>query len=72
MMLGPNAGVGSGSLTMILEMEGDYITKCNRKLQKEDYISMMPKSERVKDFSKFIDKYFKKTVWYPLAALAPM
>jgi hypothetical protein len=27
MMLGPNAGVGSGSLTMILEMEGDYITK---------------------------------------------
>ena len=28
MMLGPNAGVGSGSLTMILEMEDDYITKC--------------------------------------------
>jgi hypothetical protein len=61
-MLGPNAGVGSGSLTMILEVEGDYITKCIRKLQKEDYLSMTPKPERVKDFSQYIDEYFKKTV----------
>jgi cation diffusion facilitator CzcD-associated flavoprotein CzcO len=51
MMLGPNAGVGSGSLTIILEMEGDYITKCIRKLQKEDYVAITPKRERVKDFS---------------------
>jgi cation diffusion facilitator CzcD-associated flavoprotein CzcO len=65
MMLGPNAVVGSGSLTMILEMEGDYITKCIRKLQKEDYVTMTPKRERVKDFSQYIDEYFKKTVWSP-------
>jgi cation diffusion facilitator CzcD-associated flavoprotein CzcO len=62
MMLGPNAGVCSGSLTMILEMEGDYVTKCIRKLQKEDYVTMTPKRERVKDFSQYIDEYFKKTV----------
>jgi cation diffusion facilitator CzcD-associated flavoprotein CzcO len=60
MMLGPNAGVGSGSLT-ILEMEDDYITKCIRKLQKEDYVAMTPKRERVRDFSQYIDEYFKKT-----------
>lgn len=66
MMLVPNAGVGSGSLTTILEMEGDYITKCIRKLQKEDYVAMTPKRERVRNFSQYIDEYFKKTVRLPL------
>jgi hypothetical protein len=63
MMLGPNSAIGSGSLTMILEQEGDYITKCIRKLQKEDYVSMMPKRERVKDFMEYVDAYFQKTVY---------
>ena len=47
---------------MILEMEGDYIIRYIRKLQKEDYVSMMPKAERVKEFGQHIDEYFKKTV----------
>lgn len=63
MMLGPNAGIGTGSLTMILETQGDYIVKCIRKLQKEDYLSMEPKATRVRDFSEFVDEYFKKTVY---------
>lgn len=63
MMLGPNAGVGAGSLTLLLEAQGDYIVRCIRKLQKEDYISMSPKSVRVKDFSEYIGEYFKKTVY---------
>jgi hypothetical protein len=63
MMFGPNSGVGSGSLTTILETEGVYITKCIRKLQKEDYLTTMPKSEHVKDFSERVDEYFKRTVW---------
>lgn len=63
MMLGPNSAIGSGSLTMILEQEGDYIVKCIRKLQREDYISMMPKPERVRDFTEYVDEYFKKTVY---------
>jgi hypothetical protein len=63
MMLGPNSAIGSGSLTMMMEMEGDYIIKCIRKMQKEDIKSMEAKSRRVKDFSQLIETYFKKTVY---------
>ena len=63
MMFGPNSAIGSGSLTMMFETEGDYITKCIRKLQKEDYVTMMPKPERVADFSEYVAEYFKKTVY---------
>ena len=63
MMLGPNAAIGTGSLTMMMEMEGDYIIKCVRKMQKEDIRSMEPKMMRVKDFSRIVDSYFKRTVY---------
>jgi hypothetical protein len=63
MMLGPNAAIGSGSLTTMLEAQGDYITKCIRKLQKEDYASMEPKANRVRDFTEYVGKYFEKTVY---------
>ncbi|KAH6984737.1 hypothetical protein BKA56DRAFT_481176 [Ilyonectria sp. MPI-CAGE-AT-0026] len=62
-MLGPNAGIGAGSLTVLIEAQGDYIIKCLRKLQKEDYAWMMPKTARVKDFSDYVGDYFKKTVY---------
>jgi NADH:ubiquinone oxidoreductase subunit D len=63
MMLGPNAAIGSGSLTMMIEMEGDYIVKCLRKMQKEDIRRMEVKAARVRDFSQLIDTYFKRTVY---------
>lgn len=63
MMLGPNSAIGSGSLTMMIETEGDYIVKCIRKLQREDYLSLSPKAERVRDFSDYCQEYFKKTVY---------
>ena len=63
MMLGPNAAIGSGSLTMMIEMEGDYIVKCIRKMQKEDIRRMEVKAARVRDFSQLIDTYFKRTVY---------
>ncbi|KUJ11162.1 flavin-binding monooxygenase [Mollisia scopiformis] len=63
MMLGPNSAIGSGSLTMMIETEGDYIIKCIRKLQKEDYTTITPKLARVKDFSEYCAEYFKKTVY---------
>lgn len=63
MMLGPNSAIGSGSLTMILESEGDYIVKCIRKLQKEDYASMTIKRERVADWSEYCQTYFQNTVY---------
>lgn len=62
-MLGPNSGIGAGSLNPILEAEGDYIIKCIRKLQKEDYLTMTPKRARVEDFSDYVGEYFKRTVY---------
>lgn len=62
-MLGPNAGVGSGALTPIIEAEGDYIIKCVRKLQKEDYSTMMMKKERVSDWVEYCQTYFQNTVY---------
>lgn len=63
MMLGPNSAIGSGSLTMILESEGDYIVKCIRKLQKEDYASMTVKKKLVTDWSEYCLTYFQNTVY---------
>ncbi|KAK8079205.1 monooxygenase family protein [Apiospora phragmitis] len=62
-MLGPNSAIGSGSLTRILEAEGDYIVKCLRKLQREDYACMSVKADRVADWSAYCDAYFKGTVY---------
>lgn len=76
MMLGPNSAIGAGSLTCLLEAKGDYIVKCIRKLQKEDYTTMTPKRARVEDFTAYIGEYFKKTVymddcksWYKVGGL---
>jgi hypothetical protein len=63
MILGPNAAIGSGTLTTMMEMEGDYIIKCIRKMQKENIVSMEVQQRRVKDFSRVVDNYFKKTVY---------
>ncbi|KAI5920293.1 flavin-binding monooxygenase [Camillea tinctor] len=63
MMLGPNSAIGSGSLTVILEAEGDYVVRCVRKLQKEDYAAMSVKPERVRDWREYCREYFKKTVY---------
>jgi hypothetical protein len=63
MMLGPNAAIGTGTLTTMMEMTGDYIIKCVRKLQKENIVKMEVQRRRVKDFSRIIDNYFGKTVY---------
>jgi cation diffusion facilitator CzcD-associated flavoprotein CzcO len=58
-MLGPNSGTGAGSLTILLEAEGDYKIKCIRKLQKEDYAPMVPKRQCVQDFSDYVGEDLK-------------
>lgn len=63
MMLGPNAAIGTGTLTTMMEMTGDYIIKCIRKVQKENIAKIEVKKQRVKDFSKIVDEYFGKTVY---------
>ncbi|KAI0100112.1 flavin-binding monooxygenase [Nemania sp. FL0031] len=62
-MLGPNSAIGAGSLNSMIEAEGDYIVKCIRKLQKEDYATMTVKPERVRDWRVFCHEYFKRTVY---------
>ena len=62
-MLGPNAAIGEGSLTMMIESTGDYICKAIRKLQKENLKSMVVKPERVRDFLRYVDSYFRGTVF---------
>lgn len=63
MMFGPNSAIGFGSLTKILEQECDYCVKVIRKLQKEDYASVEPKAERVRDFQRYVGEYFARTVY---------
>ncbi|KAH6691332.1 hypothetical protein F5X68DRAFT_252255 [Plectosphaerella plurivora] len=63
MIGGPNSSLGSGSLLSVFEAQGDYAVKIIRKLQKEDYASFEVRPERVADFSKYIDEYFKLTVY---------
>lgn len=63
MMLGPNSAIGTGSLTMMIESEGDYIIKCIRKMQKENIRSMEVKARMVESFTQFTKSYFKRTVY---------
>jgi hypothetical protein len=62
-MLGPNAAIGSGSLTTMIETVGDYIIKCIRKIQKENIAAMVVKEAREKDFIEYVDAYFQGTVF---------
>ncbi|KAL9080957.1 MAG: hypothetical protein Q9159_007463, partial [Coniocarpon cinnabarinum] len=62
-VLGPNAAIGAGSLTLMIESEVDYAIKCARKLQKENIVSMTVRSDRVDDFVEYCDEYFKRTVY---------
>lgn len=63
MMLGPNGAIGEGSLTMMIESTGDYICKAIRKLQKDNLKSMVVKRARVRDFLRYVDSYFRGTVF---------
>jgi len=62
-MLGPNAAIGSGSLTTMIESMGDYVVKAIRKLQKENIASMVVKEDRERDFTEYVDAYFQGTVF---------
>ncbi|KAI1076622.1 flavin-binding monooxygenase [Whalleya microplaca] len=62
-MLGPNSAIGSGSLTIILEAEGDYVVKCIRKLQRDDYACMSVSPARVRDWAEYCRAYFANTVY---------
>jgi len=62
-LIGPNSGVGSGSLTKIMEALIEYIIKCIRKLQKEDIRAMHISPRRVHDWNEYSHAYFQRTVF---------
>lgn len=52
--LGPNAGVGAGSLLLVLERQVDYAVAATAKLQRERLKSMEVKKQAVDDFDEFL------------------
>ena len=61
--LGPNAGLGSGSLLIIMEALAHYMGQALSKLATGNIVSMEPKKEVVKSFTNYCDAYFKRTVF---------
>lgn len=54
MSLGPNSGVGSGSLLVIMERQVEYACMVARKMQKERYKSIEVSSDAVRDFDEYL------------------
>ncbi|CAA7268081.1 unnamed protein product [Cyclocybe aegerita] len=60
---GPNSGVGSGNLLLIIERQVDYAVAATLKLQRERLKSIEVKPEAVEAFEEYIDAYFPTTVF---------
>ena len=71
-ILGPNSGVGSGSLLIIIERSIEYAVKVVKKLQKERYKSIEVKQEAVDDFDQYVDTYFKRASQFSQKFLPPI
>ncbi|KAG7452053.1 FAD/NAD-binding domain-containing protein [Guyanagaster necrorhizus] len=52
--LGPNSGVGAGSLLLLMERQVDYAVAATLKLQRERLKSIEVKSEAVDDFDEYL------------------
>ncbi len=63
MYLGPNSGLGTGNLLVLIEKMADYFTECAAKIQRDNIAAMDAKPESVRQFSKHCDKYFERTVF---------
>jgi cation diffusion facilitator CzcD-associated flavoprotein CzcO len=63
MCLGPNSGVGNGSLVIMLESYVAYAAQCLAKLQTENIRTIAPKQEVVQAFTSFCHAYFERTVF---------
>ncbi|CCL98306.1 uncharacterized protein FIBRA_00300 [Fibroporia radiculosa] len=63
MALGPNSGVGSGSLLVVIERQIDYAVQATKKLQRERLKSIEIKRRAVQDFDEYLEHYFPNTVY---------
>ena len=60
---GPNTGVGTGSLIILLEQTAKYVASAIEKMQMEAISAMSPKQSAVEGFVAFCDAYFPQTVF---------
>ncbi|KAI0628458.1 FAD/NAD-P-binding domain-containing protein [Trametes polyzona] len=63
MALGPNSGVGSGSLLALIEYQVAYAVQATAKLQRERLKSIEVKPEALRDFDEYLEAYFQTTVY---------
>ncbi|THH07656.1 hypothetical protein EW145_g3232 [Phellinidium pouzarii] len=63
MALGPNSGVGSGSLLVLIERQVDYAVAAAKKMQREHLKSIEVKKEAVADFDEYLEHYFQRSVF---------
>ncbi|CAI7582011.1 unnamed protein product [Penicillium bialowiezense] len=61
--LGPNAGLGAGSLLLLIEKSVDYFTACIQKMQRDNIRAINVRREAVQRFTSYCDQYFAKTVF---------
>ena len=52
--LGPNSGVGSGSLLALIEQQVEYAVQAGMKMQRERLKSIEVKTEAVRDYDRYI------------------
>ncbi|KLT44182.1 FAD/NAD(P)-binding domain-containing protein [Cutaneotrichosporon oleaginosum] len=62
-ILGTQAGVGSGSLLIVMEEQVAYMAKALNKCANEGYKSLVVKEEAVASFLKYTDAYFSRTTF---------
>lgn len=61
--LGPNAGLGNGSLLMVIENVCLYVGQVLERLAKGNVKTIEPKRKSVENFTKFCDAFFQRTVF---------
>ncbi|KAF8575982.1 FAD/NAD(P)-binding domain-containing protein [Ramaria rubella] len=62
-VLGPNSGVGAGSIPALIDKQVGYFTSVVAKAQREHIKSIEVKKEAVEDFDEYIENYFPQTIY---------
>ena len=60
---GPNSALGHNSVILMIEAQVNYIVKCLKKMRKNGWTSLDPKSVSQDKFNNFIQKRLQGTVW---------
>ena len=63
MSLGPNSGLGSGNLLIVLEKVAEYTAQVLEKMQTENILTIQPSARAAANFTDFCDAYFAGTVF---------